>query len=419
MSGTYDKWNTRGLWKMVADEDPADTEKHLSAWQEKHDLLRDKLTLLRDLRDQLTRSWSPAHSPAAQSFLARIDGMMELIDATSAAVLRVKDEYNQVTSIIQEARSALKPLHETYDDHHAAQASDPLAQWVPNSWVPNTPNVLAHYQRGVDAQARKIMEKMDQQIAEATANPAEIQPMAHLDKGVGLPVPGSSGSNSSGGSASGAGFGPGLIPRPFNPPAAVGVTGSTPGAIGDSPVLAGTPVETTLIEFPSRSSVPPVLSAPPVLPPIAASFTVPYPTAGGTSPRGDTSPPNSLLRQSTMRSGGGIGEPESRPFSAPIARAALPADGVLRGGSAPPAGLGGQGKAAGSAGANGRIPVDQRTSTGGWRDHSYEAYTRRCNDRKGGPDNQWTVADGVAPLLEAPSLADQHDATPGVIGLDR
>jgi hypothetical protein len=56
---------------------------------------------------------------------------------------------------------------------------------------------------------------------------------------------------------------------------------------------------------------------------------------------------------------------------------------------------------------------------GGWQDSSYEAYARRRAKRKDDPDNQWSVEEGVTPVLEAPSDPGDHDAPPGVIGIDR
>ena len=57
---------------------------------------------------------------------------------------------------------------------------------------------------------------------------------------------------------------------------------------------------------------------------------------------------------------------------------------------------------------------------GGWQDTSYEEYARRrAGRRTTDPDTQWPVKEGVPPIIEAPADPGDHDAPPGVIGLDR
>jgi hypothetical protein len=56
---------------------------------------------------------------------------------------------------------------------------------------------------------------------------------------------------------------------------------------------------------------------------------------------------------------------------------------------------------------------------GGWRDRQYEEYIkRRQTPSAGDPDNPWTVAEGIAPVIEPPPER-RHQVGPGVIGVDR
>jgi hypothetical protein len=56
---------------------------------------------------------------------------------------------------------------------------------------------------------------------------------------------------------------------------------------------------------------------------------------------------------------------------------------------------------------------------GGWRDRQYEEYVKRRQQRLAGdPDNPWTVAEGIPPVVEPPPER-RHDVGPGVIGIDR
>jgi hypothetical protein len=94
----------------------------------------------------------------------------------------------------------------------------------------------------------------------------------------------------------------------------------------------------------------------------------------------------------------------------------------VRGGSVPPMVGGGAVPLANSVRSGSgsrRATRGDSVACRGWQDTSYEAYAKRRAKRKDDLDNQWTVEEGVAPVLEATSDPDDHNATSGVIGLDR
>ncbi|MGI5247304.1 hypothetical protein [Dactylosporangium sp. CA-139066] len=431
MTGTYDQWNTQGLWEMVADENDDHAATHIHAWRVKQDLLDDQASKLSALRDQLAQHWDPAGSPAAQAFLDRIDAMLQLVQYNSGAAAAVRQTYEQVTTAIHDAREQLKPLIDRYNDRQAAWESQ---SWFGrlDIWDKNSPNVLTHYHGEVDKRARAVMEQMDHRIADATATPANVQTFDQWTTGgetqVSLATDNSGGPAGSDGSSGSSR--PSSIAQPtFNPPPAWQPAISElpdPSGTDNAPVLAGTPSPPAT--FPAPPASPAVISAPPLGGP-----PVPVPSSTALRPPSGLVPSEErLLRAPSSRFGGVIGEPAGRPFSGSLRQSAVPTDGVIRGGPASPMAGGSASRTSSARGgltrrttrtaqvteAHGEA-VSRSGGARGWQDSSYEAYAKRRAKRKDDPDNQWTVEEGVAPVLEAPSDPDDHSATPGVIGLDR
>jgi hypothetical protein len=427
MSGTYDGYAVPGLWRMVANENPANNAAHENAWNDKLTLLNAQLESLRALREQGVGCWNPDRSAAAAAFVGQIDRIIVDMTRAGEAAATVKLTYTAVSEALIGAKSRLESLREVYFDPKAAlrtylKTSTPLApllNGLPDDRVPTVgfPDsfgaaVLESHQRRLDAQARAILEQADQEVEAATATSATVPPMARLDDGAAPPIP--TRQLSGGGVDSSSASGRYLPPPVFDPPAPDGRPDIDPSPrdLDPGPFLTGTPPPVS----------PSVLTAPPATATVAP--VLPSPPAGGwliQTPSG----------QRALRPGGLI---EGPAYPALGRRSAVETGPGVIGGQPGPAvnrsGVIGQEPGAGRTANRPKSTrrasttsrpdrLDERAHAGGWRDRSYEAYARRRPDPELEKDEHWYVEEGVRPLLEAPEAPSSHDATPGVIGLDR
>ncbi|WP_432835164.1 hypothetical protein [Dactylosporangium sp. CA-092794] len=429
MSGTYDSYRVPALWRMVVDENSANNTAHESAWAQKQTLLNSQIANLRSLREQVTACWDPATSVAAQRFIDELDQMIGFMTTASEAAANVQRTLAAVTDALFEAKRKLEPLRESYYDSKAALRTyvrnssplGPLLSAVPDDRVPTMglPDgmgnaVLGLHQNRLDEQARVIMETADRKVTEATADTVVIPSMGRYEDGA-MPLAQVDQQATGGGNTSGR-----YVPQPaFTPPTPdggpVGNNGpaSAPDDSGLGPFLTGAP---------SPVVTPPVLTSP------VAPATVP-PTALDTGWMIQTPSGQRALRPGGVigpRSGASVerppsGEPDvlrstetgptSKVFAGPGVIGSQTGQPVARG-------TGKRGSSRVSA-TGGPTEAHEPTPPGGWRDRSYEAYARRRAGRKRDADDQWQVAEGVAPVLESPKAQTVHDAAPGVIGIDR
>ncbi|WP_432985812.1 hypothetical protein [Dactylosporangium sp. CA-233914] len=420
----YLHYTVREIWEMVAHESAASHAEAARAWEAKHSMLRTQIGNLKKLRQDLADAWTPEGSPAAQAFLNQIDQTMSVMTTAQEAASQAKTSYTKVTGALISAQQRIKPLHDAYDDPKAAWraylAKTPAASLVsilPDDWAPNvgvpglaTEVVMRQHREELDKQARAIMDDTDARVSAATEQPVYMPQLKRYDEAAAPSVP----SNPhGGGSGSSGGAGqhlpaPVFEPPPPNPDLVSASPGpATPPVPFDlGPFLTGTP---TPVSPPVLKPPPPPPVAPLIGPPIALPPPVPLP---GPPPKTGWLPqtPGKLMPTSGL-----IERPTAQPIASRPARAALGEPGVIGGRAAQSAGRPPMGRPAAEPGGEG----GERLPGGGWRDRSYEAYTKRRSGRKRPEDEVWQVAQGVAPVLEAPPVVPTGDVPPGVIGIDR
>ncbi|MEV6926004.1 hypothetical protein AB0M46_16125 [Dactylosporangium sp. NPDC051485] len=454
MSGVYDRYSAISLWNMVAGENLDNNTAHEGAWDQKLKLLTKQIGNLQSLREQVAACWNPEQSAAARTFLGQIDGLLGAMTQASDAATKVHRQYSAVSEALLDAKRQLEPLQKAYSDPKAAlktyiKNSTPLSaalSGLPDDWVPTMglPDALGNavmdsHQHHLDQQARAIMESTDRKVDATPMTETRIPEIGRLDDGVAPPPPthqhdGGTGISSSGGR---------YLPQPvFDPPAPDARprpdVGTVPIVLDPGPFLTGTP---------SPPASPPVL-APPSAPPVAS------PTGPLVTPPISHVPPVSgwMVQapsgERVLRPGGLIERPTppsfrnlaSGPGPEPMERSGVVGGSPSRPGSrfdvngqqlGHPAGPSTRiANRSGVIGQEPRRPAaprttseslrgEERTPAGGWHDRSYEAYARRRPPGDRDKDQQWQVEEGVTPLLESPDISSNHDATPGVIGIDR
>jgi hypothetical protein len=422
---------------MVEADSEEATSGHLKAWQDKRDLLAWQRQRLTELVHELTTSWNPQRSEAAQALVGTLTDMIAIIDAASARAASTLNTLQAITGAIGDARKELQTLAGQYHDKATAtrEFNKRAMPFLPDSLNPATPVVplagldslaLKQHQDGLDERARAAMGRADTNVSEAAGAFQPIPVWSRYSQGnVYDPIDGGQPAQSAGATTRGQTFASAPV---FNPPAPTVPIGeiADPAADppnGEGPILTGDPTSP-----PSTVGSPAPIAGPPsgigVMPP-------PVSTAPSTSARWLT---NIGAGQAVMRPGGVIGD--EGVTGRPAVRAFSPVDGVI-GGRGSPTGergampVGGDshrpqpGRARyrttrGVIGGDHAEATDAHTRAGGWRDRSYERYTDSHRGRDtGDPDNPWEVLQGVPPVLEAPQAPGEHDAGPGVIGVDR
>ncbi|MEV6928587.1 hypothetical protein AB0M46_29425 [Dactylosporangium sp. NPDC051485] len=366
MAQAYGEYRLPDLWAMVAGEDPEAGFVHVNALNRLRTSLEQQRDNLRAQRDRLIEGWPPERSEAAALFVDRVNNMITAMTYTAEAAGRMCNGVDEAFAAIRDARRQLEPLAASgrqgaeLDQRGrevliAADAKVASASGLINTSVPS-------YKR-ID-----VRQPISQNTAETDGSGGST---------------GSSSARTSGTSMQSA-----LLPAPtFDPPSSSGsVAGSGVDAgplVGDSgPVLAG-----------DR----PVAPAP-----------VPSGVIGGSGPSHTTAPvANGPYRFDAVGQGGVIGLP--RP--SPTARGDVTGTPMTGPGQRPASG-----RASTSA-----EPTQGRTlggMPGGYRDHSYEAYSQRHRSKRTDNDELWSVEEGVAPVLEAATEVS-HDPGSGVLGIDR
>ncbi|WP_426510862.1 hypothetical protein ACPPVO_09570 [Dactylosporangium sp. McL0621] len=392
MAETYRKYTLPDLWKILKDEDPETGFVHVRTLNRVRTALEQQRDLLRAHRDRLVEGWPPDRSEAGAAFVDKLNGMIDTMTATAAAVSRIGVGVDEAFAAIRDARRQLEPMLAAYSGPN------------PGRGLPIAGAQQAH----LDQQAREVLMRADAKITGAGGNistdiPAaarfgESTEVVTLDSGSGGNAS-LSGRPASGGSAVSA-----LLPAPrFDPPS------PSPAAVGNSPgwVTEGGGLVLTG-GAPSRSVPPAGTSVPP---------TVGRPTGviGGGSPAVDRSRPT---QATGMVPGGVIGG--TRPAGSPREQTSA-------------------GPAVGGGVRSGYSPVAPRSRTsgrpttsaqgeparssnggagGGYRDRSYEQYAERRRTKRGNDDELWSVEEGVSPVIDAPRERP-HDPGPGVLGIDR
>lgn len=403
MAQDYKDYAVPDLWKMVAEEDPESGFVHVNTLNRQRVALEQQRDNLRTHRDRLIEGWSPERSEAAASFIARINGMIDVMTSAAGAVGRICTGIDAVYAAIREARREIVPLVAEY------KRQGPVVDMA-------TTNASKEM---LNQRARSALIAADAKVADASGLiDTGLPTLSYIDD-VGSPLPqsesGSGGSGSATSDRTRAGSSQAVMLRSpvFNPPAAStggtaggGAIGSVAGShdAGGGLVLMGGPTGQATTSPGESAGVHPVQS--------------PTGLIGGS---GGTGRP--MARSTDVSAFGPIGV-------GPGAVIGAPASSNLPGGRFGAARIAERGPGAGSSqAARGRrsagppaAPTSKRPwasdGTGGYRDRSFEEYAERRRSKRGGDDELWPVEEGVSPILEPPP-ASEHDPGPGVLGLDR
>ncbi|GAA3457167.1 WXG100 family type VII secretion target [Dactylosporangium matsuzakiense] len=373
MPETYQSYRLPDLWKSLAAEDPDAGFTHVNTLNRLRTALEQQRDNLRTHRDRLTESWPPDHSEAAAAFVARINGLLDVMTTTAAATSRITTGVDQTYAALRDARRVLESLMTEFHKHPTAPGL-PITVGRPD----------------LDREARQTLITTDATIVRATALIDTALParMSSIDSGedvggarsglAAAPVTAGGG----GGRPPGSGSQSAVLPVPvFNPP----IPAHTGIDVGLEAVLTGNPAgPTNSIPSPNFSGViggNPVTSRP-------SHPDTGRPVPFGLPPGSVISAPKPPAAETGQAGPGPIGEaaPVRRPGAAPAESTA---------GS----GLG--------------------STPSGYRDRSYQQYAERRRSRRTQSGNeQWPVAEGVPPVIEPPPARD-HDPGPGVVGIDR
>jgi hypothetical protein len=390
MAESYRRWRLPELWEMVAADDAADAHLHLATLRRQQTALETQRDRLRVLRDQLAEAWPPEKSEAATAFLQQLNDMIDAFTVTARGSAEVRSGLQVIADAISHAREQLAPLVERYTK----------AQSLPD------PRVGRHTQKLLDQDARQILMAADVTVRDATAKFAVSLPdYSRISTQTSIPPVNGGTTTTAGGTPSGSGTKSasarlnGFSSPRFEPPAAV-----VNDLIGEDVVLAQSQAGTINHGWPLGS--PGTVQSDGVS---AKGYPQPIPSVGRVIGIGPSSGMNVTGADGLVRgvgAGSMRGVPGGMIGGTPVTSSAGSAGGRLL--HAPPA-------------LSRSTPSMSRSTSpaSGYQDRSFEDYVARRREPDDERGDQWTVNQGVRPLLEALPPSRTHDPGPGVIGLDR
>jgi hypothetical protein len=447
-SGTswWDK-DVATMWGYISDIDLEPMYQQTSGWTKAIDLASTNLYRLKDFRDKLTAAWPPDKSEAAQQYVTQLDGLISSVQDVYDAAVANKTSASNLSSSISEAQYKVKPLYDEYlanlqkqSDYDTALADKKQELstkyggttnrnyiYSMQSWSRTNPdpNVAAR-QAEITQQVRTTMSSLSTDLVVSSGKMVEPQPY-QPPRLAGRDTDGSGGSGDSsigGGGSSGAGGSTGgsgthvapIVPMPtYIPPPQPTLTGHTnvptlpmpqptapistlPGPHPTGPIGMPTPVTPI---GPGGMIKPPVTGTPGGRPGLG-------PVIGGPNPAG--SRPGGQPGRGVVGPNGVIGgAPGGRGTGPGGARGVNPAGGMV----------GGRPGAAGGRGPGGRGGPGGAGHSGMMGGVGGRAGKRGENDEHGhewDPDNPWEVAEGVAPVVEAPGEVGPIDPGPAIGG---
>ncbi|BCJ72343.1 hypothetical protein CS0771_18870 [Catellatospora sp. IY07-71] len=404
------------MWEMVAGRQLTPHYTQASGWKRAGELAYLHKSRLETYKERLSQAWPPEKSEAAKAYLAKLDELILAVDDVAKTATQNHQYSSDIPAALSEAQWKLKPIREEYNRiDQAVRNGEPVA--LPSGTTPEK------YLQGKLNEARQVMYNLSADLSLVRVNMAPPKPY----------LPPNSRRVDSGGDY-GNGGGGGVMP-PFIPPVVpIGAQAVPPPSVGTG-VLAPVPVATG----PDLTGLAPTVPTPTTtLPGTPPTVGTPPPT-GGLPPTGligappPTSPTVTGLPPGGRPAGPVIGAPPTGGGAVP--RGAMPAGGVI--GGAPGAGAGrGAGPAGartnpvggmigGGGGAPGRGAGGVVSGRGGQAGLGpMGGMAGRPGQRRDGddpdfdPDTQWSVDQGVAPVLDAPDTPGPVDPGPA-IGLTR
>jgi hypothetical protein len=387
------------MWELIKDHDADAATKQSAGWSLAFELLDHHHRRLEEYRDMLAARW---RGPAADAFLARVDGLLASLSDTRRVALTNDPVLPHLSASLTEAKAKLEPVKRQWEANQAklaaATQASPAMQKV-SDLVGSYDSTRAQ-QAQLHAQAVGIMTTLAQHTTEgykALTMPTPYEAGLWRDPGTPDPRPTHGGSAGSGGSSSVV-VSSGIGARHDAAPVPVG---GSPG----SPVLSGGPVVPPPLAGPGPGGGwPPATPGGPGMPPVIGPVVGAVPpgasgrsTAGGGSqwltpgrrglPPGGVinAPPESTVEPARPAAGGARANRVGGIIGPTTGR-------ETEGMFAPPVGGAGGGRSTGQR----RTNPDYHT------------------------DEHWPTPKGVPPVLGAtePEPEPTHDPGMPVIGMD-
>lgn len=437
------------MWGLISNIDLEPMYQQTSGWQKAIDLASTNLYRLKDFRDKLTTAWPPEKSEASQQYVARLDSLIASVQDVYDAAVANKTSASNLTAAIGEAQRKVKPLYDQYQANLRAQSSYDSAlagkkteladKYGINSrsygialgsYLTSNPDPgAAAKNAGLTEQVRSAMSSLSTDLVVSSGKMVEPKPYQppvltqgrdadHSNIGGG----GYGGGGSAGG---GGGFSDGMgtvpiVPMPaYVPPPQPTLTGgygpTTPSVPTPAPVA---PISTLPQPHPTGP-----IGMPPTVGPIGPGGMIKAPTGPGVGPGPAGQPGFGPVgsgpaggrpgmgagpggRSGIVGPNGVIGGgPGGRGATAGGGRGVNPAGGVIGRPGAP-----GAGGAGGTAGRGGAGQPGMAGAAGRKRGQTDE------HGHEWDPDNPWEVAEGVAPVVEAPGETGPIDPGPTIGG---
>jgi hypothetical protein len=402
---------------MVADEDNPEAWRQVAALGDMADTVKDQKNRLLLARDALIQAWPPEKNPAAQAFVDQIDILLRNMDVQKATAEKNAAALGNIVEALRQAKDKVRPLYEQYlakrDDRvpawwdHAEEELDEQARkhmvdaekivathamqiTAPPPYRLNVATDVNQRTRGFDSDDDTTSSR--RYTLGAPGNPTTNGRSVAVPHDPPPPLPGSEGAASpvTQRSPSGvelAGVAPTTpVMQTHVPPSAAGTLPGPPGGlIQPGMIIGGRALPSVDVTTGARGAM--------------VSGGAPGPFSGGI--RG-VSPFGSVIR-GTSPGSGGISPAKPMPPSWLPATPGQP--GVI--GGMTQSGLGGTG---------GRSVADSRMMAGMPNTAGGRSPRNEARDAAFDPDNPWTTAEGVDPVIEPPRHRPQHDPGPGVIG---
>ena len=361
----WDAYDVHALWQMVEGDNIETGRRQVSTWAAVESALADQIARLHRYRQTVEVAWPAAHSPAARTFLAELDQLIASMERSETAAGRNKHALNGIMDTLEPAKKRLEPLIGQYQE----KADDMMLRQLDGA------------EDEINRKARQIMAETETAVAQHTES-ITLPPRYKADrKEPELPPP------PGGGGAGSGGGGSHVPPVPHHPPAPL------PGI---NPVL-----------------------------PDGQRWTPGNGTPGGGGPilggvSGGTHPTTGLPG---LGGGGGAGIGVGSGIGGGLGSGngfgsgGLPPGGVYAPVGGPSSRSTGGPTMASRAGGTG--PVMPGMGAGMAPGAGRRGPARLSQDSNSRADLVWEVAEGVAPVTEAPRGEHRHDLGPGVIGINR
>src|SRR5205814_3286770 len=173
------------MWDTLDGQDTEPGTAQSAAWTRTFELLDYHHLRVTEYRARLAEKWHPETSSAAATFFARVDQMLESIQAMRDAALANGPALSHIVASLAEAKARLEPVHQQWQADQAKLAAYNPAPAVPGtpSPSPGPPPVSASRQQQLHSQAIAIMSTLAAHTVEAETAmraPDEYQPYEDL-----------------------------------------------------------------------------------------------------------------------------------------------------------------------------------------------------------------------------------------------